>query len=633
VSDAPGSSAASGRLRGTTAGVALAALALALYAGGLDGPFVFDDAVAIERNPWIRSLWPPSIPFSPPRETPVAGRPLVNATFAVSYALGGLDPHGYRVLNLALHVACGWVLFALLRRTLSARGVAAADGVAFAGAALWLAHPLTSECVLYATQRTESLMTLCYLLVLEGTSRAALRPDPTGRRRGCALAIGAAALGMASKESMVSAPLAALLYDRAYASGSLRSALMRRRALYAGLAASWLVLAALQLGAPRALSTGFDTGVGVSTYLAHQMQMLTTYLARVLWPHPLVFDYGWPLPLAWSAVRWQAAAVAGWCATALILAWRRPAVGFPLLVGLLVLAPSSSLIPIATEVGAERRMYLPLAGFAALFALGGYRVLRTWTGSASRAGRIGALATALLLCGLGASTRARSHDYADAERLWRSVLRVLPEQPRALLNLGDALRDQGRLDEAEALFASALQVYPSYARAEAHLGLVAEDRGQHDQAEAHLRRALELDPDQGDVRTNLGEIQARAGRIDQALATWREALALDPQLAYAANNLAWVLATHPSPRYRDGAQALALAERATALSAGQDTAVLDTLAAAYAETGRFAQAVETAQRASALARARGELAQARAIDARRAGYARQQPFRDPAPAS
>jgi tetratricopeptide (TPR) repeat protein len=610
----------------------LALYAGALYAGGLDGPFVFDDAVAIERNPWIRSLWPPSVPLSPPRETPVAGRPLVNATFALSYALGGLDPHGYRLFNLALHVACAGVLFSLVRRSLAFRRVADADGVAFAAAAIWLAHPLTSECVLYATQRTESLMALCYLLTLEGTSRATLRPDEVGRRRGRALAITAACLGMASKESMVSAPLAALLYDAAYASGCLRAALTRRTGLYLGLAASWLPLAALQLGLPRTLSTGFDTGVGVSTYLAHQMQMLTTYLKLVVWPHPLVFDYGWPLPLAWSAVGWQALGVATWCLTALALAWRRPAVGFPVLVGLMVLAPSSSLVPIATEVGAERRMYLPLAGFAALFATGGYRVLRATTGSRRRARQLGALLCAGLLFALGATTRARTRDYADEERLWRSVLRVRPEQPRALLNLGETLRERGRLDEAEDLFAAALRSYPSYARAEAHLGLVALDRGQPERAEAHLSRALELDPKHGDVRTNLGEIQARAGRIDEALATWRDALARDPELAYAANNLAWILATHPSPHHRNGEEAVRLAEHATALSAGQDAAVLDTLAAAYAEAGRFERASRTAERAIALARRAGRPAQARAIETRRSGYARGQPFRDPAAA-
>lgn len=632
MSDAARASHRSAGLRGIAAAGALLTLAAAIYAGGLAGPFVFDDAVAIERNPWIRSLWPLGVPLSPPRETPVAGRPLANLSFALSYAFGGLDPHGYRVFNLALHVACALALFALVQRTLRARAEPACFGVALAASALWLAHPLTSECVLYATQRTESLMALCYLLTLDGTSRAALAPDARTRRLGSALAVAACALGMASKESMVSAPLAALLYDASYASGSPGAALRRRRGLYAGLAASWLVLAALHRDAPRALSTGFDTGVDVSTYLAHQMRMLTTYLGLVVWPHPLVFDYGWPLPLAWSRVWPQALGVAGFCGIALGLWLWRPAAGFPLLVGLAVLAPSSSLLPIATEVGAERRMYLPLAGFAVLFALGGWRALLAATGSPRRASQLGALLALALVVALGATTRARARDYADAERLWRSVLRVLPEQPRALLNLGESLRRQGRLDEAEPLFVEALRVYPSYARAEAHLGLLAEERGRHDEAEAHLRRALELDPLHGDVRTNLGEIQARAGRIDEAIATWRDALERDPGLAYAANNLAWVLATHPDDRLRDGEQARRLAERATALCADQDPAVLDTLAAAQAETGRFAEAVATAQRAAALARASGHPEQARAIESRSALYARQRPFRDSAPA-
>jgi Flp pilus assembly protein TadD len=607
----------------------LAAIALALYAGGLGGPFVMDDAVAIERNPWIRSLWPPTVPLSPPRETPVAGRPIANASFALSYALGGLDPYGYRLFNLALHVACGGVLFALLRRTFAARGVGAPGGIALAASAIWLAHPLTSECVLYATQRTESLMALCYLLTLEGTSRAVLASRAGVRRRGAALAIVACAIGMASKESMVSAPVAALLYDAVFGAGSPRAALARRRGLYAGLATSWLVLAALQVEGPRTLSTGLDTGVSIGTYLAHQMQMLATYLARSLWPHPLVFDYGWPLPLAGSAVWREAIVVAVWVGGALALLWRRPAAGLPLVVGLMILAPSSSLVPIATEVGAERRMYLPLAGFVALLALVGARGLAAWTGSPTRARRIGALLATLLVCALGAVTRARSHDYADAERLWRSVVQARPDQPRGLLNLGEALRVQGRLGEAESLFAAALRAYPSYARAEAHRALVDLDRGDLPGAEAHLRRALELDPRHGDLRTNLGEVQARQGRIEAALVTWLEALSRDPELAYAANNLAWVLATHPEPRLRDAQDAVRLAERAAALTASNDAAVLDTLAAAYAEAGRFSEASASARRAIALARADGDADLARAIAARLAGYAAGRPHRDP----
>lgn len=618
-------------MRAAGAALLLGALAALAYANALDAPFVFDDGVAIEHNLRIRTLRP-AVVLSPPRDTPVAGRPVVNASFALSYAAGGLDPRGYRAANVALHAACAWLLFLLLRGALRARGAASAGGVALAAAALFVAHPLASECVVYVTQRSELLMALFTLLTLLGVARAARGASAGARRGGALLAVCACALGMATKESMAAAPILALLFDAAYCAGSLREAWRRRRALHASLAATWLVLLALHASAPRGLSVGFGHGVTPSTYLAHQMQMLTTYLARALWPHPLVLDYGWPSALAWREVLPQTAVVVLWAAVAALAYWRRPALGFPLLAGLLVLAPSSSIVPIATEVGAERRFYLPLAGLAALAAAGvGVLCVRARDPRAAR--RAALAATAVLVAALVAATRARNADYASQERIWRSVLAARPAQPRALVSLAQVLREQGRAAEAEALIREALQLWPSYARAEVQLAKLAEERGDLDAARAHLQRALALDPSDGEIRTNLGELLARSGRHAEAVAEWEAALARDPELAYAANNLAWLRATHADPRLRDGAAAVALALRAERATLGMDAGVLDTLAAAYAEAGRFDDALEASARAQARAEADGDGELARAIAARRAGYREGRPLRLPEPPS
>lgn len=610
---------------GAGAALLLAGLAALAYANALDAPFVFDDGVAIERNLRIRTLRP-SVVLSPPRDTPVAGRPVVNATLALNHALGGLDPRGYRVANLAIHVACAWLLFALLRRSLRARDIPSPDAVALAAASVFVVHPLASECVDYVTQRSETLMALCLLLVLLGVARAAEAATARERRNAAVLAVAACALGMGTKESMAVAPLVAPLYDAACWSGSLREAWRRRRGLYVALAATWLLLAALHVDAPRGLSVGFGHGVTPATYLAQQMPMLTTYLARAVWPHPLVLDYGWPLPLAFREVLPETALVLLWIALAAWLWWRRPALGFPLVAGLLVLAPSSSFVPIATEVGAERRFYLPLAGLIACAAA----CAGVWLGSAPRGVRRAAVAvTALVVAALIGVTRARNEDYASPETLWRSVVAARPGQPRALLSLGQVLREQGRPDEAEPWIRAALELHPSYALAEVQLAGLAEERGDVAGAERHLRRALALDPQDGEIRTNLGELLARSGRVEQAIVQWREALSRDPALGYAANNLAWVLATHPDAALRDGDEALALARVAVRATLGLDAGVLDTLAAALAETGDFAGALEAALRAQERAEADGDAELAGAIAARRAEYEQGRPIRLP----
>ncbi|HSC28489.1 MAG TPA: glycosyltransferase family 39 protein, partial [Vicinamibacterales bacterium] len=232
------------------------------YWNSLSGPFVFDDRGSILDNHTIEKLWDPSV-FSAPHETPVAGRPVVNVSFALNYALGGRDVRGYHAGNVAVHLLCALLVFGIVRRTLQlpanqARFGRAGVDMAFAAALIWAVHPLNSEVVNYLTQRTESLMALFYLLVLYAGIRAIDKRVAGRRRLGWeAIAVVSSALGMACKESMATVPLVILLYDRVFVFDSLRRALRDRWPFYTALAATWLVLAAMMWTAPRTLSAGF----------------------------------------------------------------------------------------------------------------------------------------------------------------------------------------------------------------------------------------------------------------------------------------------------------------------------------------------------------------------------------------
>src|SRR5262245_16609790 len=238
----------------------IVAAGIIVYSNSLAAPFIFDDQRSVLENQQIRQLSPLRIPLSPPRNTPVAGRPLVNVTFALNYAAGELDPRGYRLTNLAIHLLAALTLFGLLRRTLLLPSLAARFGtqalnLAWIAALIWVLHPLQTETVDYVTQRTESMMGLFYLLTMYCSVRA-LEGHTT---RWHAAAILACAAGMASKESMVTAPVVVGLYDYVFVSRpSLRK--IRRTRLYAGLATTWLILAALMSTEPRT-SVGLDTNV------------------------------------------------------------------------------------------------------------------------------------------------------------------------------------------------------------------------------------------------------------------------------------------------------------------------------------------------------------------------------------
>ncbi len=346
---------------------------LLAYWNSFSGPFVFDDVASVVENQQIREWWHVGGLLTSERELPVAGRPVVNASFALNYALGGLNVWGYHAWNVSVHLLCALLVFALVRLTLEQptlrdRFGPRASDLAFAVALLWALHPLNTEAVDYVTQRTETMMALFYLATLVASIRGVAEPS---QRRWPIAAVALCAAGMACKESMVTAPVMVVLYDRAFVFGSLKEAFARRWWLYAGLAATWVVLLLLLQSGARINSAGFSAGVGVWTYLLNQTVMIVRYLYLAIWPWSLVSNYGWPASLTLADVLPQAVAICALLAATLVATFRWPPLGFAGCWLFLTLAPTSSVVPIATEVGAERRMYLPLVSLIALVVVGG----------------------------------------------------------------------------------------------------------------------------------------------------------------------------------------------------------------------------------------------------------------------
>src|SRR5262249_36867395 len=201
----------------------------------------------------------------------------------------------------------------------------------------WMVHPLLSETVDYVTQRSESMMGLFFLLTLYAAIRAC---DPRRSLRWQIVSIGSCALGMATKESMVTAPIAVVLYDLVFEFDSLREALTSRRFLYIGLAVTWLELGLIMWRWPR--STVGGAAVGPWTYLLNQAQMITRYLGLTFWPQSLVVDYGLPRMLTVRDVVVEGALVVALGAAAAFALRRWPAVGFLGVMFFLTLAPTSS---------------------------------------------------------------------------------------------------------------------------------------------------------------------------------------------------------------------------------------------------------------------------------------------------
>ena len=508
---------------------------LAAYAGSFSGPFVFDDVASIVENPTLRH-WESSL--TPPLASTTSGRPLVNLSLAANYAVSGTAVWSYHAVNVAIHVLAALVLLGLIRRTLAADENPAAAVLAAVAALLWMLHPLQTEAVTYVVQRAESLMGLCYLLTLyafrRGAESASLRP-----RWWFAVSLTACFLGMATKEVMVSAPLIALLYDRTFLAGSFREAWRLRARVYLGLGASWLLLALLVLsGQGRNGTAGFGGAIPWTSYALTQFPAITHYLWLSLWPRPLIFYYG----RAVVTDPWRAGLPALFILVLLIATgWalvRRPALGFLGAFFFLILAPSSSVVPVATETMAEHRMYLALIPVVVGAVLG----LHAWRPAAVLPAGLTAAAVLAVL------TWQRNAVYGDALGLWEDTVAHRPANPWARNEFGSELaRRPNRLEDAAAQFREALRLKPDYVDAHNNLGnTLLRLPGRANEALIEYQAAVRLAPANAVLRSNLGNALVRLpGRGPEARAQYEAAIRLNPDFPETRYALANLLANAP----------------------------------------------------------------------------------------
>jgi len=282
----------------------LGLLCAAAYHNTFRVPFIFDDLPSITQNPAIRRLWPLSGVIA--SDLPMlVGRPLISLSLAANYAVCGYDVTGWHLFNLMIHFLNALLVFGVARRALGDNTTSAGGGpnqrlwVAYAVAVLWMLHPLVTESVTYVLQRTELLMALFLLLTLYCFIRGTESPR---KMVWFGAAIMACTLGMGTKEVMVMTPLLVLAYDSIFVARSWRAALRERRELYAGLAASWLVLASLLLTTNLKAKSGLTVDVlSPWNYFKMQWTVVAHYLRLSVWPQGLVLDYSdWPGKRPWQ---------------------------------------------------------------------------------------------------------------------------------------------------------------------------------------------------------------------------------------------------------------------------------------------------------------------------------------------
>jgi Tfp pilus assembly protein PilF len=563
--------------------VALVATTCVVYWNSFSGQFVFDDILQITDNPNIRQLWP------------LADwqRPLGYFTFQLNYAMSGLQPWGYHLLNLLIHLANGLLLFDLSRRCIERVASdeqlrSRAKYVAFAIALVWLVHPLTTTAVTYTVQRLESLMALCFLCCLY----ALLRSSESRQSKWWLLsAVAAMVLGVLTKEVMITCWPVAMLFDRAFVARSWRG-VWAHRTFYCLLALplAWTFVTMRMTNAEEyAAGFGFR-GVTPWEYLRSQPQVLLHYLRLSFWPDQLLLDYGWPVVNDPLSIYLPGLVIVALVGLSLFALWKWPPVGCVALSAFLVLGPSSSIMPIA-DLCFEHRMYLPLMSVIVLAVLAVDRLIASQVKSTQQVAIAGGCLL-LVTVALGYRTMFRNADYANPIVLWEKNVAARPAHARPHLLLAMLYDRAGRMTDAGAQYQAAVAAKPTYLKGLLNLGGWHFRQGDYSQAADCFARAIDVEPENPAGYVQRGRALLELGDSVHALPLLERGLQLEPTNRVALRALAWLLATAKEGELRDGSRALQLLKQLPPDPQQQDVWRLDVLAAALAETGEYAAATQ-----------------------------------------
>src|SRR5438874_4515082 len=661
----------------------LTAVTILAYQPAWHGGFIWDDDAYITNNELLtapdglRRIW-----FS--LDSPSQYFPLVYTMFRFEHSWWGLNPTGYHVVNILLHIANALLLWGLLARL-------RVPGAWLAGA-IFALHPVQVESVAWITERKNVLMGFFFLLTL--LAWVEFLDERTRQRwRLYLLALVLYALALLSKTTACTLPAALLLIVWLQ-----KSPINKQRLVQ--------VVPFLVLGIAMGLLTvwweryhqgtrGALFAIGPLERLLIASRATWFYLGKLFWPSNLTFIYPrWHITPSSLFDYLPLLGIAGLCAA---IYFTRRRFGRGLEVAMLffgaTLGPVLGFIMLYTfryTFVADHYQYLASIGPIALVCAGAATLARSYT--QARPLVFGLLACTIAV--LTVLTWRQSAMYADIESLWRTTIARNPDCWMAHNNLGTVLLQKGQVDDAIAQYQETIQMAPENADADYNLGNAFLQKGEIDAALTHYQRAVSVIPKDPDIQVGFGNALWQKGKAEEAIDHYRKALELRPyhfgahynlstvllqkgeihdaimhgQIALtmrpevaavhtnlavallakgeiadgirqfektleiaprsvpALNNLAWIFATYPDPAFRDGAKALELAEAANEFSGHNNPVILRTLAAADANAGQFSRAIEVGQLALALTDRQSPLANA--LHREIAGYEASEPHRE-----
>jgi len=653
----------------------LATISVAVFGQTIRYDFVnFDDDLYVYNAPAIKAgLTVKGIGLAVTAPHAHNWHPLTTISHMLDCQLYGLNAGGHHATNVLLHAVAVLLLFSVLRQMTGAFWKSAIV------AALFAIHPLHVESVAWVSERKDVLSAIFFFLMLIMYARYTRAPSII---RYLAVAV-LFATGLMSKPMLVTAPFILLLVDywplrRLEKPSAVTNAKNPRAGKQKRGAQNLLLekipLLVLSAGACaitfmlQKRATGAIPPLPLLWRVQNALVSYVIYIWKTVWPTQLAIFYPHPNN---TLTIWQVAGamtlLLGITLAAIALRKQRPYLftGWFWYVGMLV--PVIGLVQVGEQGHADRYTYLPHIGLflVAVWLVADELAVREATAPYAVA------AAGVIVVALASAAFVQASYWRNSETLWTHAIAVTSDNDLAHNNLGYLCTDRGELDSAISHFATAASIRsrkldPHYNVGSAFVEMNLADalglKGLADEAMLHYEEAIKLVPNYADAYYNRGNILFANGRVDEAIADWEKSLQLKPNDADAhtclgnallrqgfpneaiahyekasefapedprsRNNIAWLLATSSDAAIRDGARAVALANEAVELSNGREPSFLRTLAAAYAESGRFSEAVAVARQASVIATMQGKTKLANGLEKDLVLYRSRLPLRE-----
>jgi protein O-mannosyl-transferase len=546
--------------------------------------------------------------------------PLTTISHMLDCQLYGLKAGGHHFTNVLLHNVAAVLLFlVLLQMTGGPSRTGSIWRSAFV-AAVFAIHPLRVESVAWIAERKDVLSGVFFMLTLLAYVYYVRLPQV---RRYLLVAL-VFACGLMSKPMLVTLPFVLLLVDYwplRRIEGQVWERVLEKIPLVALSAISSIATLVAQKGA-----VGYTEELPILERINNAVVSYVLYIWQMLWPVNLAVFYPHPenrLPL-WEIISSLLLLI---CVTAVAIALRkqRPYLitGWLWYLGMLV--PVIGLVQVGWQGHADRYTYLPQIGLYIAVTWAVTDLTTLWRHQRT----ILTVAALLTIAVLSWRAWIQTWYWRDSETLFKQALAVTTDNDVAENNLGIVYLRQGNVDGAVSLLQAAVDLRPDNSPAHENLAKALLQKGKVADALIHYRKLLELQPDNIEVHNIVGTVLIQQGRIRDGVEEWQKVLAIQSDNGNAMSNLAWIFATSPDDSLRDGARAVQLASEALRISGQRIPIIFRTLAAAYAETGEFFKAIQTAQHGIELANSQGNSGLAAELQGNIDLYEQRRPLRDP----